>query len=55
MKNSATVSADWIKALVRDFIVTSPHNTMNTTTEEPAWDDALVGFASGGDQIWQQF
>ena len=55
MKNSATVSADWIKALVRDFILTSPHNTMNTTTEEPAWDDALVGFASGGDQIWQQY
>jgi epoxyqueuosine reductase QueG len=55
VKNSATVSADWIKALVRDFIVTSPHNTMNATTEEPAWDDALVGFASGGDQIWQQY
>jgi epoxyqueuosine reductase len=55
VKNSATVSADWIKALVRDFILTSPHNTMNTTTEEPAWDDALVGFASGGDQIWQQY
>jgi epoxyqueuosine reductase QueG len=55
VKNSATVSADWIKALVRDFIVTSPHNTMNNTTEEPAWDDALVGFASGGDQIWQQY
>jgi epoxyqueuosine reductase len=55
VKNCATVSADWIKALVRDFIVTSPYNTMNTTTEEPAWDDALVGFASGGDQIWQQY
>jgi len=55
VKNSATVSADWIKALVRDFILTSPHNTMNTTTDEPAWDDALVGFASGGDQIWQQY
>jgi len=55
VKNSATISADWIKALIRDFIVTSPHNTMNNTTEEPAWDDALVGFASGGDQIWQQY
>jgi len=55
VKKSATVSADWIRALVRDFILTSPHNTMNTTTEEPAWDDALVGFASGGDQIWQQY
>jgi len=24
-------------------------------TEELAWDDALVGFASGVDQIWQQY
>jgi epoxyqueuosine reductase len=55
VKNSVTISADWIKALVRDFIRTSPHNTMNNTTEERAWDDALVGFASGGDQIWQQY
>jgi epoxyqueuosine reductase len=55
MENSAGISADWIKDLVRDFIVTSTHNTMQNDTEDPAWDDALVGFASGADPIWQQY
>jgi epoxyqueuosine reductase len=55
MENSASISADWIKDLVRDFIVTSTHNTMQNDTEDPAWDDALIGFASGADPIWQQY
>jgi len=55
VKKSATITAEWIRALVRDFIVASPQNTMRNQTEEPAWDDALVGFASGADQIWQQY
>jgi epoxyqueuosine reductase QueG len=55
MGNSAGIPADWIKDLVRDFIVTSTHNTMRNNTEDPAWDDALVGFASGADPIWQQY
>jgi epoxyqueuosine reductase QueG len=55
MGNSAGISADWIKDLVRDFIVTSTHNTMRNHAEDPAWDDALVGFASGADPIWQQY
>jgi hypothetical protein len=55
VENSPNVSADWIKGLIRDFIATSPHNTMRNKTKEPAWDDALVGFASGADQIWQQY
>ena len=55
MENSAGISADWIKDLVRDFIVTSTHNTMQNDTEDPAWDDALIGFASGADPIWQQY
>jgi epoxyqueuosine reductase QueG len=55
MGNSASISADWIKDLVRDFIVTSTHNTMRNHAEDPAWDDALVGFASGADPIWQQY
>lgn len=28
---------------------------MQNSTGEPAWDQALVGFASGTDQIWQQY
>ena len=55
MKKRITISADWIKALVRDFIATSPHNTMENENDDPAWDDALVGFASGADPIWQQY
>jgi epoxyqueuosine reductase QueG len=55
VKKSVTISGDWIKDLIRDFIASSPHNTMRNKTEDPAWDDALVGFASGADQIWQQY
>ena len=55
MKKDVSISADWIKSLIRDFIATSPSNTMQSEAEEPAWDSALVGFASGADQIWQQY
>jgi len=55
MKNSSKISGAWIESLIHDFITTSPHNTMRNENEEPAWDGALVGFASGTDPIWQQF
>jgi len=55
MGNSPNISEDWIKGVIRDFIAASPHNTMENETGEPAWDDALVGFASGADPIWQQY
>ncbi|MDM8537901.1 epoxyqueuosine reductase [Desulfobacterales bacterium HSG17] len=45
----------WIQNIIQDFIATSPLNTMQDGTDEPAWDNALVGFASGTDQIWQQY
>jgi epoxyqueuosine reductase len=55
VQNSANVSTDWIKSLIRDFIATSPYNTLRNQTKDPAWEDALIGFASGADQIWQQY
>jgi epoxyqueuosine reductase QueG len=55
MPNRVEVSAEWITDLIRDFIVSSPHNSMRNQTGDPAWDDALVGFASGADPIWQQY
>jgi epoxyqueuosine reductase QueG len=55
VENSAGVSADWIKGLIRDFIAVSPLNSMRTDNAEPAWDDVLVGFASGADPLWQQY
>jgi epoxyqueuosine reductase QueG len=55
VKKRPLISADWIKALVRDFIATSPLNSMKNKNGDPAWDGALVGFASGADPIWQQY
>jgi epoxyqueuosine reductase QueG len=55
VENGIDVSADWIKGLVNDFIASSSHNTMRNKAGDPAWDDALVGFAGGADPIWQQY
>jgi epoxyqueuosine reductase len=55
MKIDANISGTWIKRLIWDFIATSPLNTIHNEAGEPAWASALVGFASGADQIWQQY
>jgi epoxyqueuosine reductase QueG len=55
VENNTAISGDWIKNLIRDFITTSPNNTMRNETEEPAWDSALIGFSCGADPIWQQY
>ena len=55
MDKPASISNDTIVSLIREFIAASPLNSMNDNTGEPAWDDVLVGFASGADQIWQQY
>jgi len=44
-----------IEKLICDFIAKSPDNSMHDQTGSPAWDDVLVGFASGDDPIWQQY
>jgi len=55
MEKNVTVSGKWITDVIQDFISASPRNTMGDGTGERAWDDdALVGFASGVDPIWQQ-
>ena len=41
--------------MIRDFIATSPQNTMQNKAGDAAWDDVLVGFAAGTDSIWQQY
>ncbi len=45
----------WIENIIQAFIATSPRNTMEDESGEAAWDDVLVGFASGADPIWQQY
>jgi epoxyqueuosine reductase len=44
-----------IKRLIADFILTAPENTLKLSTGEPAWEEALVGFASGEDPIFGDF
>lgn len=55
MRKNPTISREWVIALIRGFIAVSPLNTMKRPPGEPAWDDVLVGFASGADPIWQQY
>ncbi len=55
MENNTRISGEWISGLIRTFISTSPDNSMKDQNEEPAWEEALVGFASGADPIWQQY
>jgi epoxyqueuosine reductase QueG len=55
MAKRKKITGDWIKDLIHDFIADSPENTMQSEAGDPAWDAALVGFASGADPIWQQY
>ncbi len=55
MDKNDNISGDWVKELIQEFIASSPLNTMENDAGEPAWDSALVGFASGADPIWQQY
>lgn len=55
MEKIGRVTENWVKGTIEDFIANSPLNTMDDQTGEPAWDSFLVGFASGADQIWQQY
>ena len=55
MKKRKPVNRQWIEKLIQDFIATAPENSMMDGSGDPAWDGALVGFASGADPIWQQF
>lgn len=45
----------WVKTMINDYISSSPLNTLNMKDPALAWEDALVGFSSGADPIWQQY
>jgi epoxyqueuosine reductase len=55
VEKNDNISGDWIEGLIRDFITTSPTNTIRNENEDSAWDSALIGFTSGADPIWQQY
>ncbi|MCF6248343.1 MAG: epoxyqueuosine reductase [Desulfobacula sp.] len=55
MEKNVNITKDSIKSVIQDFISTSSLNSLQNGTDEPAWDQALVGLASGADPIWQQY
>lgn len=55
MEKTSYLAKEQIKVIIKNFISSSPLNIMEDGTGEPAWDDCLVGFASGADPIWQQY
>ena len=47
--------ATWITELIRDWVNTSPENTLQNKANDKAWDDPLVGFSRGDDPYWESF
>lgn len=47
--------AEWIAALIREWVNTSPENTLGNEARDRAWDDPLVGFSRGDDACWESF
>ena len=45
----------WITGLVEDSLTQSPLNNLQNKDSVPAWEEALVGFASGADPIFQEY
>lgn len=46
---------DWLTNIIKNFINTSPENTIKNATNEKAWEDPLVGFSSGDDPLYYEF
>jgi len=45
----------WVEKQIRDFINSSPHNTLCNKAGDKVWGDPLVGFSSGDDPLYQEF
>lgn len=55
MTNPTTDHQAWVTGLINDFIDQSPTNNLENEAGNRAWDQFLIGFASGVDPIWQQY
>ena len=58
MKNGQS-QAQWLTALISEFTLNAPENSLGLDSGERAFDAPLVGFSSGGDELYtfyrQQF
>ncbi len=48
-------SAGVIESIVKEFVETSPENSLKNPANDRAFDSPLVGFSSGGDQLYQDY
>jgi hypothetical protein len=48
-------SGDWIESIIREFVDTSPENSLKNLSNDKAFDSPLVGFSSGEDRLYQDF
>ena len=55
MGKNVYISKEWITKCINEFVEQSSLNTMEDGSGEPAWDQVLIGFSSGVDEIWQQY
>lgn len=44
-----------IESTIREYILNAPENTMTLASGEPAWEECLIGFASGADPVFDSF
>ena len=52
---SPTEMAAWIETVISDFIDNSPENTLQGSFQEKAFENPLVGFASGDDPLYETY
>lgn len=45
----------WIETAIKDFMQSSPDNTLRNRGNEKAWADPLVGFSRGDDPLYQEY
>ncbi|MCP4752122.1 MAG: epoxyqueuosine reductase [Proteobacteria bacterium] len=48
-------SQNTIEQIIHDFIENSPENSLKMETEEPAWEETLIGYSSGADPVYDSF
>lgn len=52
---SPTEMASWIENVILDFIDNSPENTLQGSFQEKAFENPLIGFASGDDPLYESY
>ncbi len=48
-------SADWIESVIKEFVETSPENSLKNPANDRAFDSPLVGFSSGDDRLYRDY